>query len=889
MSEVIESASNHAHAPEVTDATSAAGGNAPSASRVTPSAPPSVVLSATPMKPAPQATAQPLLDRHWCMSSRLPFVPAHFLVLPDGLRMPAVGQSDWCDPLGPETARINATPLSLRPADAQRPGHTRSLREGVTNWSQLMKQPVVLQMQSVVQPNSRAAGGFATALLATGTTDLIAVDALVRHPDAAEAAGPAAAHGKTPALTQKAPGFPVAFPLDNPLTDAVTDSCRYAFPAESPYTSVKTETVAPTKRKGGIPQGQLTISLEGADGRCFQHRVRTHTLNLNSPHWAHQLLYALNVRFLESDKKPLQLALMCKDGATASGAVATALHGMECLEALNRGDLHMPDEAALAARLDDFIRAGQSVRSPEFAKVDGKPVDTRRMARDLWQAWASLQSKPDSVAVQTLRRHQLDEGVWLNSDDTTPLLDAVDGATTSTETAAPSGTRQSRLARLLSSSSEDSGVLSDTTLASSQFSTLARGRGAAALPPMQEVGDGEGDRWADVDAAVQSPVTSPAATLPRAVKGQVADVTVDSAADVTVDSVVHATATRTVPRTPARAIDLPTTEGRRARIFHPAHRATDAKVQAMVAHLTAPASDAAAARTRSPASASSRASDLWNASGSTPRGVFATSGARAKPPLTPLQTALSLAESRSAAQGASVDDLYRIPKPIRKLWMPGGSKFTEFLPRLDGLVNEMTARTGLVGFLRARFTDPLTRTLEPHTHWARELIEQVQAEVTRDLQSRAGPSSEAPPDVDQTLVATAAHEAVKQLVSRRFEQLTPREQTRWRERVDGRSPRFELALSSSQQRVHELPRRLSPNSPQADAPLAAPPLKAPPIFMRRHKDRPDAARPVADGDALRQRSAEGLRSPEGIRQMVDREWSTHWVLSLARDVAGTRR
>ncbi len=883
MSEVIESASAHAHAPELTDATPAAGGRATTASSRAPSMPPSIVLSTVPMKPAAQSSAQPLQDRHWCMSSQLPFVPEHFLALPDSLGLPPVGQSDWCDPQGPQTARINATPLSLRPDDAERPGRSRTSRDGVTNWSQLMKQPVVLQMQSVVEPNSRAAGGFATALLASGTTDLIAVDALVRHPDAERMDGPGTVRSRTPALTKAATGYPVAFPVGNPVTGAVTDGFDYAFPAGAPFTSVKTSAVAPNMPRDGVPQGQLTISLEGADGSRTEHPVRTHTLNLNAPDWVHRLLYALNVRFLESGKQPLQLALMCKDGATASGVVATALHGMECLESLNRGDIQLPDEAALATRLDQFILAGQSVRSPAFSQVGGKPVDTQRMARDLWHAWASVQSKPDSLAVQTLRKHQIDQGVWLEMDDTTPLLDAVDGNVTTTESTKSSGQRMTRLSRLLSSGSEDSGVLSDTTHASSRFSTLARGRGAAALPSMDEVRDGEGDPWETSPAATLTRGLSEADghALPESVNESLNETLNETVGEAVNDSVTSSTDALAAPNARTRQFELPATEGMRARIFHPAHKATDAKVRAMLADLTTPASATGSRlRSASPTTSSDTTSSAMSS---------AMAAARAKPALTPLQTALHLSESRSAAETATSAELSRIPRHIRKDWMPGGAKFDEFLPRLDGLAKEMTARTGLIGYLRARFSDPLTRKLEPHTHWARDLIEQIQAQMTRDLESQAGPSSEGSPEVDQTVVALAAHDAVKRLVARRFEQLTPREQARWCERVEGRSPRFNQALSSSQQRVHELARQFSPNSAEAAAPLTAQSSSAPPVFMHLFKRRSEAAPSAADGDSLAQRRNAGARSPESLRQMVDREWSTHWVLNLTRDVAGLRR
>lgn len=854
MSEVIESASTHAHATALTDATLARG-SARTASSATPSAPPSIALSPPPMRPSAQAIAQPLYDRHLSLSSRLSFVPAHFLALPDALKLPPAGQGDWCDPLGPQTARINATPLSLKPTDSQRAGHTRGSREGVTAWSQFMKQPVVLQMQSVADQHSRAAGGLATALLATGTTDLIVVDALVRDPEAQPATGSAAARARTPALTQKGTGFPAAFPRENPVTDIVTDRLHYTFPEGAPYRSVQTDTQAPTKPKAGMPHGALTISLKGADGSSTTHPVRTHTLNLNSPDWPHQLLFALNAGWQRQDAKPLQLALMCKDGATASGVVATALHGMECLEALNRGDIRMQDPADLAARLDDFILAGQSVRSPAFAQVGDQPVDTRTLAADIWKAWVSLHSKPDSTAVQTYRHHQMDDGVWLDADDTRSSLDAIDGPATAAQTDVSAGLRASAgTSRLLSSSSEDSGVLSDTTFSTSQFSTVARGERASALSPKREVPDGEGDPWAKFDAAVSSPVRSPAASLPRGLAAQVASLTGGSTANSTINS----TATLSARRPPEPAIELPPTDGMPARRLHPASRASDAEVRTLLAELTAPAQ----------------------------RAVRSPSGDEAKP-LTPLQTALTLTESRSAAQDGN--ERMQVPRHIRKDWMPGAPKFNAYYSRLDGLVKEMTARTGVVGYLRARLTDPITRTLEPHTHWARDLINEIHADMVRELQSRPGRSSDPVPHIDHAQVAAAAHEAVQRLVAQRFSDLTPREQSRWRARVDGGSPRFNLAFSSSLQRVHELPRRFLPNGTVADAPLTAEPPKtqAPPIFMSLHRGRGDAGR--SGGAAPRPWGSDGMRSAEDIRKIVDREWSTHWVLSMTREVAEVGR
>lgn len=407
---------------------------------------------------APLGDTRVLDDKHWNTHRRVQFTPERFVVLPEALKMIPVGSRDWRDPLGSNVTRVNATLLPLAPKDAA----SASSRAPTTNWSRMLSEPVVLQMQAPLDKTSHAAGGTACALMLGKVTDLIVVDGLAPVADDAPApvgkraltkggepvlevdcrgvtpgglapvVAEAASNEEDPVLSgaphvpsapsalRSAPrvtaggeGFPVGYALDNPVVGPLVDKLEFAFPPGSPFTRVSTTSVEPSPPKAGLPRGSLKVELSAADGSRQSHDVRTYVLNLHAPDWPRQLMFALGVQWLHDKSQPLNLAVMCKDGASASGVVAIALHGMQCLEAFNRGEIHLTKVDDLAERLDDFMKAAGQHRSPSFAQPDRYDLNTRKLAHALWESWTQVLSNPNSTAVKQFRREigqELPEG-----------------------------------------------------------------------------------------------------------------------------------------------------------------------------------------------------------------------------------------------------------------------------------------------------------------------------------------------------------------------------------------------------------------------------------------------------------------------------------------------
>lgn len=819
---------------------------------------------------APAEQALKLDDPTWNTHPKVSFNPAHFVVLPETLKLPQAGCMDWRDPLGTTATRINATvlPLTARDATSGDPRTVATGSPGQTTWSRMLNTPAVLQMQAPLDAQSSAAGATACALMLGGVTDLIVVDALTRTPDAADAASPHSGHTapKVPQLTQGGKGYPVGYSNRNPAAQFLLEQVDYALPPESPFTHVRTVAHEPTRPKAGLPRGSLHVNLQAADGSRLEQPVRTYALNLNAPHWEHQLMHALTVTRLRDKTQALNLAVMCQDGAGASGVVATALHGMECLEAFNGGKIRLDGVDDLRRRLDDFILAAGHRRSPSFARLEGRALDTRKMARSLWEAWSQVFSSPESAAVKKLREceaadsqspktgaadisdiQEIDSPVISPPPEFADALACQDAASTGRQ----QRLLQGRFTRQASNDSIDSGVTSDVSSVGS-ISTLPRR--SAALRPVLSVTEEAFESDSEMTSAEVSPAASPAHTVqPRPAHAA------SSPPPASMRPAVHQRGAF-VPL--AADGDMP------QRILHAGRNMDVTQVKASLASLQAPRP--APGSIGQTLRADDRVSDRRAVGGAVP-----DVGA----PAPGLKKRLDeIVETRLSATGGNVDALEGISPSIRQAWAPGGPRFNAYREQVNDLAKAMTGKIGLIGYLRGRLSDPLDRALEPHTGWARDLIREVQQDLREHALAQPSTSraAQVDPVVDQAQVAQLARQTIKRLVAEHFSELSTTEQKRWRHRVTGHSDRFEQALQRTLIETARIPKRLQPNA-QHDRSSGA---TVPPLLLSSQPQR--NARGVGPTD-LRVPALQ--RSEETLRRVVDHDWAPRWVLEVAHEVA----
>lgn len=830
---------------------------------------PSISLQGVPFIAGSGAPARLLLDRHWNEHPQIYFVPDHFVALPAELQMPPAGRQDWVDPRGSDAARINATALPLSAAGTQW-GTCKPL-SGTASWSHQLDGTSVLQMQGPSTPESRAAGGVASALLLGKMSDLIVV-------------------GDVSSGTVRGRG-----PAEDVGAGPLVEGLNFRFPGDGDYLGVQTADHA-EKSKPGHPE-KLWMKLTRADGTAEQHSLRLHTLDLESPNWIYRMMFQLSVCWQQDHNQPLRLALMCKDGATASGAVATALYGMECLDALNREDIQIKTVGELEHRLDEFIQNAQARRSPQFAEIRGRPLDTGAMARDLLKAWTSLHGNIESPVAALHRSLEPDEGISLQDADMDTGMD-VDtlrwrgaDASFASQPSSPlppadkpsvelSGEHQTaRFSRQFSVLSEDSGVMSDTLQSAKGQDSLQRFAPRGTLSTTAELNEAEPTGLA----------TEPAGLEAKPAARQADPAAPDADPATTVLPRTGPESSGLVAPRHRSTLELPATEQLRSRLLHAGGGRSPANVKRLIDKFS-DSPKGSASLSRSPSVSPS---------------VPPSHAARAEHPAprTPMEEARVLTASREAAATATQAELARIPQAVRRDWEPGGRRFAAYLARAKPLVQEMTARTGLIGYLRARLTDPATRTLDRHVTWSRDLMRQVHDDLAEHVNQQAGPSSAAAAGADPQQVAQLARQVIKSLLAQQFESLSSRDQQRWRHRVTGHSERFEQALATSRERVTELPARLLPGSAQDAGPLtgrAARATQAPPVFMSRAPTR--AERGDGRGRGERGERAEvgeraaaanvrqpALKTPDQLREMVDQEWAPHWVLDLTRQVAGVGR
>ncbi|SEL63133.1 hypothetical protein SAMN05216359_112130 [Roseateles sp. YR242] len=203
--------------------------------------------------------------------------------------------------------------------------------------------------------------------------------------------------------------------------------------------------------------------------------------------------------------------------------------------------------------------------------------------------------------------------------------------------------------------------------------------------------------------------------------------------------------------------------------------------------------------------------------------------------------ALKLAESSNGA----IEDV-NVPDALRSEWRPGGQKFIEFMPRLEGLVKEMTGTTGLRGFVRSKLRTSPLRDLTSHLAWAKDVGRAVRENPA--LETKAG--------------AALSYEAVRGLLQERFNSLSTDQKERWRSRVAGHSSRFEQALTASKQEADALPRLINPSGSLTN--LNEVPFSSRPNLLL------------------------GSVEPKNLLNVVDAEWAPYLALTLVREVAGVR-
>lgn len=786
----------------------------------------------------PLGETRVLDDKHWNTHHRVQFTPAQFVVLPEALKMMPVGSKDWRDPLGSNVTRTNATVLPLAPKGAA----AASSRAPTTNWSRMLSTPAVMQMQAPLDRTSHAAGGTACALMLGKVTDLIVVDGLA--PVSGDAGGEEA---------------PVGYFRGNPVVGPLIDQLKFAFPPGSPFTRVSTTAAEPTPPKGGLPLGSLNVELSAADGSRQSHAVRTYVLNLNVPDWPHQLMYALGVQWLGNKSQSLNLAVMCKDGASASGVVAIALHGMQCLEAFNRGEIHLKDVDDLAGRLDDFIKAAGQHRSPSFAQPDRYDLNTRKLAEALWRSWTAVFSNPNSAAVKQFRREigqELPEG-----EVPEPDIAAAQEAERAVRALGKASVARYRNA---TADSADSGVGGDTS-SMGTFSSLVR---QVDLTQTPDPFDASGESESALVPASRSPLKSQPLLQPgsgttdatsRRISPSTQSTVLESLRVLQSDAETRSGSNRAPaavkPQVPqgSSPLQMPPNGNARTRYLHAGGTAHAGAVQANLARLQATTPVVTDRSERSVNGAPHR-----------------REATRADSPAEQMRLMI---EAREAATGGDQSALDSIPQAIVERWSPGGASIHSHRDRVKGLVREMTAWTGAIGHLRARVVNPQNRLLEPHTRWAQDLIKVVQDDLREHARSQPSTSA-SPPMVDEAQVAQLARHAIKTLLADHFERLSAKDQERWRHRVTGHSDRFELALSNSVSNVKALPGRLHLNGPQTTEEAS----DRPPLFPWRKADR----RPTA---ALVDSRKPAPSAEEMVRKAVDHEWATRWVLELTKEVA----
>jgi hypothetical protein len=731
---------------------------------------------------APPAQARDLLDREWNVRTKVQFVPDNFLVLPKQLQLSPAGSADWVDPLGAETARANATLLPLAPArlPTERTGSgvnvTPSAGTGPsagTLWSKALPHGSVLQLQPPLHASTTASPLFQAALMTSGVTDLFVVDALVPPPDASKA--------------------PLAFNQKNPAVPAVLKrQAEWPLRSDGPLATFDVSTIRPVQgQKFPMPRMQMNFQLSDTAGGKLTHQCRVHCLNLDDPQWCRQMLRGLMVDSMDPSKRPLMPAVMCEDGANKSGVVATALHAMQCLEAMNLGTLRMSSPEDLARQMSAFVAAGQAQRSPSFAALLHN-FDMPRLANDIWEAWTDNLSSPETLAVRV--RQGLQGGAVpavseapTGDASATDLVDsaAAPGAAVPSRTVAqrPAPLTWARVGSPVSIISDDSGCLSADAQQSSRDSVFD----FQPLQPLQPVAELSEEERARSQPASQrgavpgaEGVQTPA--LPTAVASSLSRFMDGSA------TTGH-----------FKEISLPRHDGGRARTLTPSNRISD-KAYATLSRIGTARPDRPA-KAQQPTVSPDVPQEL-----NYERTAFRDDGT---PRMNVGEQTLLMHHTRERAEQATSADLAALHPDVRRAWLPGGDSFERFKLQLDGFVKEMTASTGLSGYLRAKLSDPVTRALAPHIAWATTLAEEIQIDLARAMEPTHS-ANNAVPDPSQAALLT--RETIKQLLEQRFNALTPSQQSRWRERVSGKSDRFNQALQESRRQVEDLPLRVMPRA-----------------------------------------------------------------------------
>ncbi len=312
----------------------------------------------------------------------LRFNPAHFVTLPAACAVPPSEECAALRPPGANASVANATLLPIgRSAGAIAPSVAQSSqREDGAIGLHLFGRPDVLQMQAPTPDKPGSCAAFTAALLSHRPTDLYLVTTLVPT-----------LVGETvqPGLDQKDSTTPLldGFALSYRGSDDLTRSAQLD---ATPLTQDE-------------QSGRMSVAIGGGADGPAPHQLRTHLVDLSQPNWIFAIEGA--IRQPRADGEALAPAIVCHDGARASGTVAAAMHAMQCLHDFNAGRLPLQGVDDLVRRTEAFIAEARDRRSPEFAQT--RPAMTaERLVRLVCRYWEASHD-PASKAVEMIRRDTL--------------------------------------------------------------------------------------------------------------------------------------------------------------------------------------------------------------------------------------------------------------------------------------------------------------------------------------------------------------------------------------------------------------------------------------------------------------------------------------------------
>ena len=811
-----------AHGPEAgaPDAAPGAGGDAAQAP---------LTWTSSPFRHVPRRLADPSLNA----ISDLALVPEHFVVLNDVLpvkSMPgqAMGDSGWRDPHGPLTIRGNATVL---PLGAQQPLARAGMTPGETgfSWGNLLDESQVLQLQAPLPDDPRAQFLFAGALIKSRINELLVVSPRVQGKDNGQLTWGMNA-GDNAAVARR---------------DTFTYAPSGPGPAQEPLLNIHASVPKGRPKHPTIHEGRLDLALLGDDGRKQVQGVRTRWVDPTDPNWIRHLVGVLRVEGWQNHGGlPLRPAVMCHDGVSHSGVVATVLHGMQCLEAFNQHQLTLNSTEDLARHMRAFVAQGERLRGPSFAKPESGPRDIGKLAAELWKQWTMLQSSPESAAVAQILRPAVDSG----KEDADQASDRQAAIPASDPDGVQAMADSARVAApALAAMTSESGLAGVEPLALPAAPRLDAGAlhgGQAAIGDNRDSGFISPSDESPPDMEPQMPMPSPMPS-PSPTRSQMPARTEHSAANAQNPSATEArspdaasrpAAPAASPQTPPdRRSGAPVGRGRRVAFANPL-------VQGPVrTPLVA-----------EPAQQKARTSILKQSPASGHRNTGAAAepvAARTKPP-GPEVAASYAQDFEQAIAGRQLPVSRGNTFALQSRWTADRPGVQMLSAELDSLVERMTQRTGLVGRLRRQVVGDQARSLTPHLAWGNQVSAMVHEQVER-YQRDHGVT------VSSGERATLVHHALRTVLKARFDALSPAQQARWRSRVEGGSRAFREDLARAERDALDLPARLKGEAPSSGS-------AAPPVFV-------------------------GRKGVTALHQLVDGVQVPRSILTLMREVADRSR